>query len=62
MRVLRAVFSNKDPLIAFHMLKTEIPYTTLLEYIEYLDVFEALKEYHLEEERKAAAKAQADNR
>lgn len=57
MNILRAIFSNKDPLIAFHMLKKEIPYTTLLEYLEYLEVWEAIKEYQIEEDKKAALKA-----
>lgn len=42
--MLRAVFANKDPLIAYHMLKSEIPYGTMVEFIEYLDVYEAIKE------------------
>lgn len=44
MTVLKVIFSNKDPLLAYHMLKTEIPYNTVIEYLEMLDVYEALKE------------------
>ena len=44
MAILRVIFSNKDPLMAYHLLKTEIPYSTVVEYIEYLDVYEAIRE------------------
>ena len=44
MAILRVIFSNKDPLMAYHLLKTEIPYSTTVEYIEYLDVYEAIRE------------------
>ena len=44
MAILRVIFSNKDPLIAYHLLKTEIPYPTVVEYAEYLDVYEAIRE------------------
>lgn len=42
--ILRVIFANKDPLIAYHMLKTEISYATVCEFLEYLDVYESLKE------------------
>jgi hypothetical protein len=60
--VLRAIFANKDPLIAFHLLKKEIPYSTLLEFVEYLDVFEAMKEHAETEARKKAESANAGNK
>lgn len=44
MTVLRAIFANKDPLMAYHLLKTEIPYPTIVEFVEYLDVYEAIRE------------------
>lgn len=42
--ILRIIFANKDPLLAYHMLKTEIPYKTVEEFVEYLDVYEAIQE------------------
>lgn len=59
MVVLRAIFANKDPLLAYHLLKTEIPYTTLEEFVEYLDVYEAIREQQdmeMQEKIKAAQK------
>ena len=53
--ILRAIFSNKDPLLAYHLLKTEIPMSTVEEYIEYLDAKETLDEWG-----RACAKAEAD--
>lgn len=50
--MLRAVFANKDPLIAFHMIQ-EIPYKTVVDFIEYLDVYEAIQQQqHKEMEEK----------
>ena len=60
MEILRVIFSNKDPLIAYHMLKgggPSIPYSTTVEYIEYLDVYEAIKE---QGEREMRQKAERD--
>lgn len=52
MNILRAVFANKDPLIAFHMIQ-EIPYKTVVDFIEYLDVYEAIQQQqHKEMEEK----------
>lgn len=53
--ILRAIFSNKDPLLAYHLLKTEIPMSTVEEYIEYLDAKETLDEWG-----RASAKAEAE--
>lgn len=53
--ILRAIFSNKDPLLAYHMLKTEIPMSTVEEYIEYLDAKETLDDWG-----RASAKAEAE--
>ena len=53
--ILRAIFANKDPLLAYHLLKTEIPMDTLEEFLEYLDAKETLDEWG-----RAAAKAEAD--
>lgn len=53
--ILRAIFSNKDPLLAYHLLKTEIPMDTVEEYIEYLDAKETLEEWG-----RASAKAEAE--
>jgi hypothetical protein len=61
MEILRVIFSNKDPLIAYHMLNgggPSIPYSTTLEYIEYLDVYESIKEQGEKEMREAAKKQQ----
>lgn len=44
MTILRVIFANKDPLLAYHLLKTEIPYPTVVEFVEYLDVYEAIRE------------------
>lgn len=62
MTVLRAIFSNKDPLLAYHMLKTEIPYGTLLEYVEYLDVYESIKEQQEKEMQEEIEKARSSNK
>lgn len=53
--ILRAVFANKDPLLAYHLLKTEIPMDTLEEFIELLDAKETLDEWG-----RSAAKAEAE--
>ena len=58
MTILKVIFSNKDPLLALHMLETEIPYPTLLRYLEYLDVYEALKEQGEKEMQERAKAAQ----
>lgn len=59
MTVLRAIFANKDPLMAYHLLKTEIPFPTVVEFVEYLDVYEAIKEQQekeIQEKIKASQK------
>lgn len=59
MTVLRAIFANKDPLMAYHLLKTEIPFPTVVEFVEYLDVYEAIKEQQekeMQEKIKASQK------
>lgn len=59
MTILRVIFSNQDPLLAYHKLKTEIPFNTFLEFVEYLDVYESLKEHQdkeMREQMKAAKK------
>lgn len=46
MTVLRVLFANKDPLLMYHMMKgggEAIPYQTTVEFLEYLDVWEAIK-------------------
>ena len=58
MNVLRATFANKNPLIAFHLLHTEIPYATLSSFLEYLDVYEELKDLAEKEAREGAQKQQ----
>lgn len=55
MTILRIIFSTRNPIHTLHLLKTEIPYETSLEYIEYLDVYEAIKE---QSEKEAKDKAQ----
>lgn len=60
MTVLRVIFSNKDPLLVFHQLKgggEGIPYPTVIEYLEYLDVYEAIKEQQEKEMNAEVAKA-----
>jgi hypothetical protein len=54
---LRAIFANKDPLLAYHLLKTEIPIDTVEEFIEYLDAKETLEEWG-----RASAKAEQDRK
>lgn len=57
MSILRVIFANKDPLLAYHLLKTEIPYSTVEEFVEYLDVYEAIKEQQeIEMQEKIKAK------
>ena len=46
MTILRIIFANKDPLIAYHMMcggGDYIPYKTANDFLEYLDVYEAIK-------------------
>ena len=58
MTILKVVFANKDPLIAYHMLMgggESISYGTLMEFSEYLEVYEAIKEHgnkEIEQEHK----------
>lgn len=43
---MRVIFANKDPLLIYHMMKgggESIPYQTTVEFLEYLDVWEAIK-------------------
>lgn len=59
MTILRVIFANKDPLLAYHLLKTEIPYPTVVEFVEYLDVYEAIREQQekeMQEKIKASQK------
>lgn len=58
MTVLRVIFSNKDPLIAYHMLKTEIPYSTFIEYVEMLDVYDAITEQQDKENQEKIKQSQ----
>lgn len=54
MTILRIIFANKDPLIAYHMLCGGgdcIPYKTANEFLEYLDVYEAIKEQGMWEQK-----------
>ena len=44
------------------MLKTEIPYGTLLEYVEYLDVYESIKEQQEKEMQEEIEKARSSNK
>ena len=47
MTILRIIFANKDPLLVYHMMcggGDSIPYKTANEFLEYLDVYEAIKE------------------
>lgn len=65
MEILRVIFSNKDPLIAYHMLNgggPSIPYATTLEYIEYLDVYEAIKEQGEREAKQEAENARKNQK
>lgn len=62
MTILRAVFANKDPLLAYHLIKEEIPYTTLVEFVEYLDVYEAIKEQQHKEAEEKMKQAQQKNK
>lgn len=50
--VLRIIFSTSNPIQTLHLLKTEIPYSTAIEYLEYLEVHEALKSHAHDEELK----------
>lgn len=46
MTILKIIFANKDPLLVYHMLKGGgefIPYKTADEFLEYLEVYEAIK-------------------
>lgn len=46
MTVLKIIFANKDPLLVYHMLNGGgdfIPYKTADEFLEYLEVYEAIK-------------------
>lgn len=46
MTILRIIFANKDPLLMYHMIKgggDGISYKTLDEFLEYLDVYEAIQ-------------------
>ena len=53
--MLRAIFANQDPLLAYHLLKTEIPLETMEEFIEYLDAKDSLEQWGRD-----SAKAQAE--
>ena len=44
-----------------HLLKTEIPYETMIEFIEYLDVYESIKEQQNKDMQQEAEKARAAN-
>lgn len=59
MSVLRVVFANQNPLMAFHMLNgggESIPYKTMEAFLEYLDVYEAI-EVQSRKDAEEAAKA-----
>lgn len=46
MTILRLIFANKDPLLMLHMLSgggDSISYKTATDFLEYLDVYEAIK-------------------
>jgi len=61
--ILRVIFSNKDPLLAYHMLKTKIPTDTFEEYLEYLDAKETLEEWGRNSAKaEAERQAQQNNR
>lgn len=49
--VLRVIFSTKNPIHTLHLLNTEIPLATMMDYIEYLDVYESIKEQQEKEYR-----------
>lgn len=54
MTILRIIFANKDPLLVFHMIRgggDSISYNTLVEFREYLDVYEAIKEQGMLEQK-----------
>ena len=54
MTILRIIFANKDPLLMYHMLcggGEYIPYKTANEFLEYLDVYEAIKEQGMLEQK-----------
>ena len=57
--VLRVIFSTKNPIHTLHLLKTEIPYETMLEYVEYLDVYESIKDQQNKEMQQEAERARA---
>lgn len=48
--VLKIIFSTSNPIQTLHLLKNEIPYSTAIEYLEYLEVHEALKSHAHETE------------
>ena len=65
MTILRVIFSNKDPLLMYHMLKGGgdfIAYSTVLEYTEYLDVYESIKEQGEKEVREKHEKQMQENK
>lgn len=56
--VLRVIFSTDNPLLTYHLLKTEIPLSTMEEYMEYLDAKEALEQWGRDKAKAAAEAAQ----
>ena len=49
------IFANKDPLLAYHLLKTEIPLDTVEEFLEYLDAKESLEQWGRDKAKAEAA-------
>ena len=65
MTILRIIFANKDPLIAYHMLCGGgdcIPYKTANEFLEYLDVYEAIEDQSRKEQEEAHKRAAEDQK
>lgn len=65
MTILRIIFANKDPLIAYHMLcggGDYIPYKTANEFLEYLDVYETIEEQSRKEQEEAHKRAMEEQK
>ena len=66
MTILRIIFANKDPLMAYHMLKgggDYISYETAEEFLEMLDVHEAIKiQIEKDTEKAMKEKSESQNR
>lgn len=41
---MRVIFSTKNPIETLHLLNTTIPYATFVDFLEYQDVYDSLKD------------------